>query len=103
MPCDNPVGCACNRNTQLACKYWEPSRNSKYFYCENYHTNKMACPYEVSDCENCPFFAKGLKSGRPNKTDVDWNDPESVNEYRRNKRNANARECPEAIRGSVQK
>lgn len=90
MPCHEDE-CQCKRNNvpteqRVLCKHWYPSQGSKYFTCEWYELERQPCPFEGSPCETCQYYCKLETRGRPNKSGIDWTDPEQVKGYRRSQR-----------------
>lgn len=86
MPCELKSECKCKHlkiRNKVLCPHWSPSRASKYYNCELYEMEKIACPFEGRKCCDCEFYSKLESSGRPNTTGLDWNNPDEVNEYRR--------------------
>ena len=93
MPC-RLEKCTCKADklpmkSRVICPHWVPSQGSKYYTCELFELERQPCPFEdrngKSPCETCEYNGKLDRRGRPNLTGVDWNNSDSVNQYRREK------------------
>lgn len=71
------------------CTHWTPSRGSRYYLCARFTASRITCDLPQSACETCEYYegeiAKEMGKGRPNMSGIDWDDPEEVRRYYRNK------------------
>ena len=76
-------------NVCPTCKHWTPSRGSRYYFCARFQSARVTCDLPYSACETCSHFegdiGKEMGPGRPNMSGLDWNNPEEVRKYFRDK------------------
>lgn len=62
MPCSvKPCFCT-GREQKVRCQFWSPSKNSKYYSCALYLTQKMPCPKKDSPCLECEYYIPARKN-----------------------------------------
>lgn len=78
-PCPFKFEGRVTRETCGPCKHYVPPPHI-LAWCSLWDRDKILCKLPKSDCATCPFKIT-RRVGRPNQTQVDWDDPESVAKY----------------------
>lgn len=72
-----------------SCTHWSPSTGSRYYFCARFQASKVTCDLPHDACATCDYFEGDLSHdmgpGRPNMSGIDWNDPDAVRKYYREK------------------